>query len=249
MLNDVWVLFLVVTTKCSRSVLMQNWVGPVKYQTGLLLTSCSRYKWAFVGMPYGPEWKASRKLFATSKWCFYSIFTVMTRCAQCSARTITINISLKNWKRLETFYCGFMKHQNSMPNSYGSESLQFLVFSMKARFSDRYRRMAGSAILSIAYGFNANVGQNSVYTDNAERAMDGFIAAAVPGSFLVVCSVPASLPIQFCNRVYLSRIASHGWNTFLHGSLGLRSSVKVGFGRLKWRKCSMDRLIYARALR
>ena len=71
-------------------------------------------------------------------------------------------------------------------------------------------RMAGSAILSIAYGFDANVGRNSVYTENAERAMDGFIAAAVPGSFLVVRSAPASLPIQSCIKPCLFRIASHG---------------------------------------
>ncbi|KAE9405244.1 cytochrome P450 [Gymnopus androsaceus JB14] len=47
------------------------------------------------------------------------------------------------------------------------------------------RKMAGSAILSVAYGFDIEAAQDSVYTKNAQRASDGFIAASMPGTFLV----------------------------------------------------------------
>lgn len=77
-----------------------------------------------------------------------------------------------------------------------------LGFSYNDGSYDRSRRMAGSAILSIAYGFDPNLVQDSVYTENAERAMDGFIAASVPGSFLVVRSLPLSQPTSsFIDRI------------------------------------------------
>ena len=57
--------------------------------------------------------------------------------------------------------------------------------------------MTGSSILSVAYGFDVNVVQDSIHTYNAEKAMDGFIAASIPGSFLVVSYLPSQLLVFY----------------------------------------------------
>ncbi|KAE9407389.1 cytochrome P450 [Gymnopus androsaceus JB14] len=59
------------------------------------------------------------------------------------------------------------------------------LFTTSQLYATLVRKMAGSSILSVAYGFDVNVVQDSVYTYNAEKALDGLIAASIPGSFLV----------------------------------------------------------------
>ncbi|KAE9394854.1 cytochrome P450 [Gymnopus androsaceus JB14] len=107
-----------------------------------------RWKWAFAVMPYGPEWKARRKLFTT-------MFSPN-------------NTDQHEPQELKATR-NFLLRLHEKPEEYVT-----LV-----------RKMTGSGILSIAYGFDVNVVQDSVHTYNAEKAMDGFIAASIPGSFLV----------------------------------------------------------------
>ncbi|KAH7870900.1 cytochrome P450 [Lentinula edodes] len=47
------------------------------------------------------------------------------------------------------------------------------------------RKMGGSTILSVIYGYDVGAVQDSAHTENAEQGADGFMQTFMPGSFLV----------------------------------------------------------------
>ncbi|KAJ3808457.1 cytochrome P450 [Lentinula aff. lateritia] len=47
------------------------------------------------------------------------------------------------------------------------------------------RKMGGSTILSVIYGYDVDAVQDSAHTENAEQGADGFLQTFMPGSFLV----------------------------------------------------------------
>ncbi|KIK66610.1 hypothetical protein GYMLUDRAFT_157089 [Collybiopsis luxurians FD-317 M1] len=73
------------------------------------------------------------------------------------------------------------------------------VYQSPERYLDHMRRMAGSTILSVVYGFNTEAVKDSVHIDIAQRASTAFISVCLPLKFLVdsfpwLQYVPAWIP-------------------------------------------------------
>ncbi|KAE9390448.1 cytochrome P450 [Gymnopus androsaceus JB14] len=161
-----------------------------------MLNDLIGWKWAFVGMPYGPEWKACRKLFTT-------MFNPN-------------NADQHEPQELKAAR-NFLLNLHEKPEQYAK-----LV-----------RKMTGSSILSVAYGFDVNVVQDSVHTYNAERAADGFIAASIPGSFLVdylpwLKYIPSWVPGASFQRQ--ARIWKADMEKLLHGPFAAAKSSLIEGG-------------------
>ncbi|KIK66620.1 hypothetical protein GYMLUDRAFT_908855 [Collybiopsis luxurians FD-317 M1] len=127
-----------------------------------MLNEVIGWKWNFVNMSYGPEWRACRKLFTT---------------------VISPN----------------------HPESYESReliaarNLLLDIYKSPESYVQHLRKLAGSTILSVAYGFDVEAVKDSGYIGIAERANTGFIEACVPWNFLVdyftwLKYVPAWMP-------------------------------------------------------
>ncbi|KAE9394855.1 cytochrome P450, partial [Gymnopus androsaceus JB14] len=158
-----------------------------------MLNDLMGWKWAFVFMPYGPEWKARRKLFTT-------MFNPN-------------NADQHEPQELKATR-NFLLRLHENPEQYAT-----LV-----------RKMAGSSILSVAYGFDVNVVQDSVHTFNAEKALDGVVAASIPGSFLVdylpwLKYIPSWVPGASFQRK--ARIWKADMEKLLHGPFAATKSSLI----------------------
>ncbi|KIK66619.1 hypothetical protein GYMLUDRAFT_257455, partial [Collybiopsis luxurians FD-317 M1] len=127
------------------------------------------WKWNFGLMSYGPEWRARRKLFST---------------------VISPNHPESYEYQELTAARSFLLDVYKSPESYVQHLRSVSHFA---------ERMAGSTILSVAYGFEIETVKDSIYIGIAERAIAGIIVAGVPSNFLVnyfpwLKYVPAWMP-------------------------------------------------------
>ncbi|KAJ3849625.1 cytochrome P450 [Lentinula lateritia] len=131
-----------------------------------MLNDLLGWEWSFISMPYGQKWNAQRKLVVNSK--NYLLFRA----------------PYNHNNVLAVFNANNPEHHE--PQELKSTRLFLLkLYEKPEDFVHLLRKMGGSTILSVIYGYDVDAVQDSAHTENAEQGADGFLQTFMPGSFLV----------------------------------------------------------------